>query len=62
LKWLIPQQDKFSRNRRFTLDVLACLVEAAYTHKKLAFLQKANVQLALVRHLWRVAFEGCKAG
>jgi len=42
LLWLIPQLDKFPRNRRFTLgdkieqnllDVLGLLVEASYTSR-----------------------------
>jgi hypothetical protein len=39
------------------LTVLELLVEAAYTHKKMALLQQANVTLEVVRHLWRLAHE-----
>jgi hypothetical protein len=64
--WLIPQLDKFPRQRRFTLgerleqallDVLEFLLEAAYTRAKQAALQRANLRLELARHLWRLAHE-----
>ncbi|MBI4003060.1 MAG: diversity-generating retroelement protein Avd [Nitrospira defluvii] len=66
LLWLIPQLDKFPRVRRFTLgerieagllEVLELLVEAAYSRKKEASLRRANLQLEVVRHLWRLAHE-----
>ncbi|MDI3467465.1 MAG: hypothetical protein OJF50_006286 [Nitrospira sp.] len=66
LLWLIPQLDKLPRVRRFTLgeriesgllDVLELLVEAAYTRNKDAPLQRANLRLEVVRHLWRLAHE-----
>ncbi|MGH7231921.1 MAG: diversity-generating retroelement protein Avd [Nitrospiraceae bacterium] len=66
LLWLIPHLDKFPRSRRFTLgerietgmlDVLELLVEAAYTRNKQAPLQRANLRLEVVRHLWRLAHE-----
>ncbi len=66
LLWLIPQLDKFPRARRFTLgerievrllDVLELLVEAVYTRNKDAPLQRANLRLEVVRHLWRLAHE-----
>jgi hypothetical protein len=66
LLWLIPQLDKFPRVRRFTLgeriearllEVLELLVEAAYSRNKEAPLRRANVQLDVVRHLWRLAHE-----
>lgn len=66
LVWIIPQLDKFSRLRRFTLgerieqgllDVLGDLVEASYSRKNKTTLQRANRKLALVRHIWRVSFE-----
>lgn len=66
IAWLIPQLDKFPRNRRFTLgdrietkllQVLEGLVEAAYSRNKQSLLKRANMQLAVVRHLWRMAFE-----
>ncbi|MEA3413654.1 MAG: diversity-generating retroelement protein Avd [Pseudomonadota bacterium] len=64
--WLIPQLDKFPRSRRFTLgeriesrliSVLESLVEAAYSRDKRPLLRQANRQLAVARHLWRMAFE-----
>ena len=66
LLWLIPLLDKFPRNRRFTLgerlesrllEVLELLVEAAYSRNKSNLLRRANIQLAVVRHLWRLAHE-----
>ncbi|MEK6804214.1 MAG: diversity-generating retroelement protein Avd [Nitrospirota bacterium] len=66
LLWLIPQLDKFPRVRRFTLGerieagllvVLELLVEAAYSRNKEAPLRRANVQLEVVRHFWRLAHE-----
>ena len=66
IRWLIPQLDKFPRQRRFTLgerleqallDVLELLLEAAYTRTKQPALQRANLRLELARHLWRLAHE-----
>jgi hypothetical protein len=66
LKWLIPQLDKFPRNRRFTLgeriehgmiEVLEECIEAAYRRDKTANLETANRRLSAIRHLWRLAFE-----
>lgn len=66
LLWLIPQLDKFPRSRRFTLgerveggllEVLELLVEAAYSRSKDIPLRRANLQLEVVRHLWRLAYE-----
>jgi hypothetical protein len=66
IKWVIPQLDKFPRNRRFTLgeriesgllDVLGLLLEASYSQRNTKILHKANTQLTLVRHLWRLCFE-----
>ncbi len=66
LLWLIPLLDQFPRNRRFTLgeriesgllDILQLLVEAAYSKQKYNTLRLANLKLATVRHLWRLAFE-----
>jgi len=63
---LIPHLDSFPRNRRFTLgdrlesgviEILELLVEAAYTRNKHDVLKRANLRLAVVRHLWRVAHE-----
>lgn len=66
LHWLIPQLDKFPRNRRFTLgekletgliQLLEHLVEAAYSRAKQEPLKRANLRLATLRHLWRLAHE-----
>ena len=66
LSWLIPQLDKFPRNRRFTLgerlesgmlEVLEQLVSAAYSRNKDEPLKAANLKLEIVRHLWRLAHE-----
>lgn len=66
LLWQIPQLDKFPRARRFTLgerietgllQVLELVVEAAYTQNKDVPLRRANLQLEVVRHLWRLAHE-----
>jgi len=66
LIWLIPLLDNFPRNRRFTLgerlesgliEILELLVEAAYTRNKRDVLKRANIQLAVVRHLWRIVHE-----
>lgn len=66
LLWLIPQLDKFPRNRRFTLgerlesgllDVLELLLEATYSSRNDRVLKKANHKLAVVRHVWRLSFE-----
>ena len=64
--WVIPLLDNFPRNRRFSLgkrledgliEVLEYLVEAAYTRTKHDLLRRANLRLAVVRHLWRMAHE-----
>jgi hypothetical protein len=64
LAWIIPQLDKFPKNRRYTLgeriesgllDVLEALLEAAYSRNKAEPLGRANRRLDLIRHLWRLA-------
>ena len=65
--WIIPQLDKFPKNRRYTLgdkieqgllSVLTLLIEATYSQRgKVNMLAKANTQLTVLRHLWRLAFE-----
>jgi hypothetical protein len=66
LLWLIPQWDKLPRNRRFTLGdrietialhILENLLQVAYSRrdKKALFIQEANAQIAVLRHLWRLA-------
>ena len=66
LLWMIPHLDKLPRNRRYTLGdklenrvlcVLESLVEAAYTKNKLGLLAKANRDLEVCRHLWRLCFD-----
>lgn len=64
LAWMIPKLDQFPRNRRFTLGerietglllVLENLIQATYQKPHAAYLQAANVQLDVVRHLWRLS-------
>jgi hypothetical protein len=66
LLWLIPQLDKFPRNRRFTvgermesglLVVLELLIEASYQQRNRQALDQANRKLAVVRHCWRLCFD-----
>jgi hypothetical protein len=66
LRWFIPILDKFPRTRRFTLgerlengllDMLADLVEAAYSRQKRPLLASASRRLEIIRHLWRLAYE-----
>lgn len=66
LIWLIPQLDKFPRNRRYTLGerlesglltVLELLVAASYQQRKKTLLDQANRQLSVLRHVWRLAME-----
>ena len=66
LAWLIPLLDHFPRSRRFTLgerlesgviEILELLVAAAYSRDKRVLLQRANIRIAVVRHLWRLAHE-----
>ena len=66
LLWLIPHLDKLPRQRRFTigerietelLDVLAACVSATYSRNKQSALHTASQRLAVVQHLWRLAYE-----
>ena len=66
LRWLIPHVDQFPRVRRFTLgerlesimlEVLEATVESAYSSHKRNSLQRANLRLETVRHLWRLSHE-----
>lgn len=66
LGWMIPQIEKFPRQRRFTLgerlesgglELLELLVEASYTRSREALLNRANTRLSTLRHLWRLAYE-----
>ncbi len=64
--WLIPHLEKFPRAHRFTLgdriesklfDTLEKLLQAAYSRQKREALQTANLQLEMLRHFWRLAYE-----
>ena len=64
LAWIIPKLDQFPRNRRYTLGeriesgllrVLENLIQAAYQKPQSGCLQEANLQLDVVRHLWRLS-------
>jgi len=64
LAWIIPKLDQFPRNRRFTLGeriengllgVLEQLILAAYQKSRTDSLHTANLQLDVVRHLWRLS-------
>ena len=64
--WIIPQIDKFPRQRKFTLgarleegllDVMKKLIIARYQTKKSSALLAANSELQVVIHLWRLSFE-----
>ena len=66
LKWAIPTLNKFPRDQRFLLgdrienhilDVLELLVHANYSRDKLAYLQKANLKIELLRFLWRLSLD-----
>jgi hypothetical protein len=66
LLWFIPALDKMPRNRRFTLgeklelamlEVLGLCTQAVYQKDRRETLSRANQQLAIARHLWRLAFE-----
>jgi hypothetical protein len=64
LAWIIPKLDQFPRQRRFTLgerietgllQVLEQLIKASYQHAETQSLKTANLQLDVVRHLWRLS-------
>ncbi len=61
--WIIPKLEKFPRNQKFLLgdrieqsmlDILDCLIEAAYTSKKTTLLKSANIKLEQLRYLIRL--------
>ncbi len=63
---MVPELDRLPRLRRYTLGaqlevrllaVLEHLVEAAYTREKRAALARANLDLEMARHVWRLAYE-----
>ena len=60
LLWMIPCIDQFPRIRRFTLgekieskllEILECLVDAAYSRDKRRALMHANRQLEVIRYV-----------
>ena len=64
LAWIIPKLDGFPRARRYTLGeriesgllrVLEKLIEATYQRPRDEILRAANLQLDVVRHLWRLS-------
>ena len=67
LQWFIQKLDKFPRNHRFTLgerienrliEILELLIQASYQRTgKEHSLSQANLQIEVVRHLWRLAYE-----
>ncbi len=66
LLWMIPQLDKFPRQRRYTLgerienellEVLASCTSAAYSRQKVHFLTTASQRISVAQHLWRLAWE-----
>ena len=59
LKWILLKISKFPRHFRYTfgerlenllLNILDVLIEAKYTKERRALLQKANLQLEILRH------------
>ena len=63
LEWIIPQLDKFPRQRRYTLgerietgllEVLEWVIDASYSRNNRDALARANRRLDVVRHLWRL--------
>ena len=66
LLWMIPQLDKFPRLRRYTLgekinslllEILEFLLDATYSKRPYTPLNKANIKLSMLRHLWRLCME-----
>ncbi len=66
IRWLIPQIDRFPRQRRFTLGerlenhallVLEHRVKAAFSTGKAGALEYASRKLNVLKHLWRLAYE-----
>ena len=62
--WAVPQVNKYPRDHRFTLgdrsvnhlyDLLELLVQASYTRDKQALLERANLEVDLLRHMFRLA-------
>jgi len=68
LKYTIPVLNKFPKNQKFTLgnrlqnqlsDLLELYIQAYYapTAEKKPLLTQANVQLEIIRHYFRLAYE-----
>ncbi len=66
INWSLPIITKFPRNYRFTLgtrieermySILENSIEAQYSSKKDHLLHKTNLQLEMLRHFLRLAFE-----
>ena len=66
IRWLFPVVSKFPRDFKFTigdhlqqgcLTVLRNLVRATYSREKVAYLDEANQELEVVRHLVRLSRE-----
>jgi len=64
LLWIIPKLEKFPRSQKFLiadrieaslLDVLALLIEAAYSKNKSTLLRSANLKLEQLRYLIRLS-------
>ena len=61
--WAAPQVNKYPRDHRFTLgdrtvnhlyDLLELLVQASYTRDKLVLLERAALEVDLLRHMLRL--------
>lgn len=66
LLWLMKQVPKFPRSHKFllgdriqtqALDILECLIEAAYSKNKQAPLKKAGLAMETLRYLVRCAHD-----
>ena len=62
--WAVPQVNRYPRDHRFTLgdrtinhlyDLLELLVQASYTRDKQHLLQRASLEVDLLRHMLRLA-------
>jgi len=66
LMWLLQHTEKFPKRVRFTissrmdnlaLDILENIIEARYSHEKLAILKTINLQIEKLRILVRISHE-----
>lgn len=64
LLWLIKAVERFPRSHRFTLgdriinkklDILESLIKASYSRDKKKYLNKANLDLEVLRYLMRLS-------